>query len=443
MGYKETIIKVFDLQKFGMKFGLDSMKSILKKLGNPDSGGKYIHLAGTNGKGSTAAMVSSILREAGFSVGLFTSPHLVTFKERIQISGVLVTEEEVVELAEEVWQATDKDNPPTFFEFVGAMAFLYFKKHKVDIAVIETGLGGRLDSTNVIVPLVTAITNISLEHTEHLGNTIEEIAFEKAGIIKPKVPFVGGRLCRGALEVIRKRLLEVGARGKFFEKDYFLEVLGQQDGFPIIDYKGPLWSLSSLSLGLVGEYQADNAALALAILEELQGLGFKVTETHLRAGLSKVNWPGRGEIFPPQSWPSDHRGVAPLILDGAHNPDGAEAFGNFLRHTKKKKLHLIVGVMADKDIKGVLTPIIDQADSLYLTRPEYFRAASPELLLEKIRLSFGEPKNLVGLYPLISEALIAASVNSGPEDLVVVSGSLFTVGEARAYLLGEKTVESN
>jgi dihydrofolate synthase/folylpolyglutamate synthase len=419
------------------------MRKILDKLGHPEAGGNFVHLAGTNGKGSTAAMLASILREGGFRVGLYTSPHLITFKERIQVSGVLISEEKVVELAEIVWKATDPDNPPTFFEFVSAMAFLHFKREKADIAVVETGLGGRLDSTNVLKPLVSAITNISLEHTEHLGNTIAEIAFEKAGVIKENTPFAGGRLSAEALKVVQKRLLELNLEGKFLGQNYHVDTVGNKDGAPIIDYRGPVWTFSGLPIPLTGQYQADNAALALAILEILSDKGFPVSEAQVRAGLNKVSWPGRGELFAPCSWPQDKTAKAPLILDGAHNPDGAAAFGTFLRDKPKKRLHLIVGVMADKDIKGVLGPIISEADKLYLTRPEYFRAANPELLLTKIREAFGEPKNLAGLYPTIPEALTAASRAADAEDLVVVSGSLFTVGEARAYLLGEKTVESN
>jgi dihydrofolate synthase/folylpolyglutamate synthase len=444
MGYVETISKLFDLQKFGMKFGLDSMRSILQKLGNPEAGQGFIHISGTNGKGSTAAMISASLWEAGFRAGIYTSPHLVTFRERIQINGEMLSHEDVENLADFVWKATNPESPPTFFEFVTAMAFVYFKRQKTDISVIETGLGGRLDSTNVVTPLLSAITNIGLEHTEHLGNTIAEIAFEKAGVIKENTPFVGGRMLPEALKVMEAKLKEMNAPGKLFGRDYESSVISEGgDGKAVIDYKGPRWSIKSLSIPLSGLYQADNAALALAILEELPALGISIKEVDAVKGFAKTIWPGRGEVFSPGSWPLDKSAKAPLMLDGAHNPDGAKAFGEFLEKRKGSKIHLIAGVMADKDIQGVLGPIISKASRLYLTRPVYQRAASPELLLERIKKAFGEPKVPFELYQELPHAIEAAAKNALPGELAVISGSLFTVGEARAYLTGEKRVESN
>jgi dihydrofolate synthase/folylpolyglutamate synthase len=451
MGYRDTITSIFELQKFGMKFGLDSMRSILSRLGGPEEGGRFVHLAGTNGKGSTAAMLASALSGAGYRTGLYTSPHLVTFRERIRVDGELMPEEEVVELAGEVWKGCDSGRPPTFFEFVSAMAFLRFKKAGTDVAVMEAGLGGRLDSTNVIRPLAAGITNIGLEHTEHLGNTVAEIAAEKAGIIKPGALFAGGRLVPEAVRVIERRLAETGASGLFLGRDFTAETVSVlPDGRHVVDYRGPGWSLDSVTLGLAGPYQADNAALALALLELLASLKdpdgrsmFRLDEDSVREGLLSVSWPGRGELFRPGAWPPAGTGRAPLVLDGAHNPDGAANFAEYLRGRPRRRLHLIVGVMADKDVAGVLGPVLAQADRLYLTRPVYFRAASPELLLEKIRSSSGEPSMPYGLYPEIPGALEAAAGEADPEDLVVVSGSLFTVGEARAFLTGAEIVESN
>ncbi|MDR1308730.1 MAG: bifunctional folylpolyglutamate synthase/dihydrofolate synthase [Deltaproteobacteria bacterium] len=441
--YHGIIARLFELQKFGMKFGLESMERILDNLDRPHDGLRLVHVAGTNGKGSTAAMLAAGLKLAGFKVGLYTSPHLITFRERIQLDGDYIPELDVASMAAQVWPATDPASPPTFFEFVTAMAFLFFKREKADLAVIETGLGGRLDSTNVIRPLVSGITNVSLEHTDHLGKTIEAIAFEKAGVIKPGTPFVGGRLDGPALDTISSRIAECGCPTSYLlGRDYEVRPVGPA-GHPAINYHGPKWRLEGLPLALAGPFQADNAAMALALAETLAGLGYDISPEAAAGGLSAVRWPGRAETFAPGAWPPGHSSAAPLILDGAHNPAGALALASLIRATPRRRLHLIVGVMADKDIGGVLGPIIGEADRLYLTRPAYHRAASPELLLSRIIGALGPPDCPHSLHPSIPEALEAAAASAGPEDLVVLSGSLFTVGETRAYLTGAGDVESN
>jgi dihydrofolate synthase/folylpolyglutamate synthase len=445
MGYKESVQRLFDLQKFGMKFGLDSMRRILSKLGNPERGGKYVHVAGTNGKGSTLANMAAVLESAGYKTGLYTSPHLASFRERIRINGRLISSSRVEELAERVWEAVDPGAPPTFFEFATAMAFIYFKEEGCSPVLIETGLGGRLDSTNVLEPLISAVTNIGLEHTEHLGDTIEKIAFEKAGVIKEGRPFAAGRLVPEALKVIEERARELNAKVKLLGRDYELVSRRDSSGGEIFHYRGTFWNYRDLELGLKGEHQADNAALALAILEELSRTGFPIEAEDLRLGLKNALWPGRGEVFPPGSWPPDKSGKAPLILDGAHNPDGSRAFARHLSGLRKGKglTHMICGVMADKDLFGVLGPLSGAADRLYLTRPQYHRAAEPEVLLQSLKGLKEEPGKLQGLFPSIPEAVEAAAKNASGEDLVALSGSLFTVGEAWAWLTGVTETDSN
>ncbi|MDR0621613.1 MAG: bifunctional folylpolyglutamate synthase/dihydrofolate synthase [Deltaproteobacteria bacterium] len=471
--YRNNVAKLFELQKFGMKFGLESMFRILDKLGQPQEGLKCVHLAGTNGKGSTAAMLAEGLKLCGYNVGLYTSPHLITFRERIQINGQYISEGEVVDLVNQVWPATDPKSPPTFFEFVTAMAFSYFRRQGVDLAIVETGLGGRLDSTNVIFPLVSAITNVSLEHTEHLGTTIEAIAYEKAGVIKPGTPFVGGRLTGKALEIVSDRAKEfkcptVAIMGRDYGATRLPGPGGQalnghtQGGQALnghtqaghssgglawdvhaIDYRGPRWELKNVKVALSGPYQDDNAAMALALAETLESLGYRLDPFTMARGLETVKWPGRAETFSPGAWPPGGSSAAPLLLDGAHNPAGAAALAEHLKIVPRRKLHLIVGVMADKDVAGVLSPVLALADRLYLTRPAYHRAADPETLLSRLSGALGPPQCPHTLHPTIPEALAAAAKEATADDLVVVCGSLFTVGETRAYLLGETDLESN
>ena len=453
MSYQSELQRMFDLQKFGMKFGLESMTNILERLGNPQRGQKFIHLAGTNGKGSVGVMLQSVLAGAGYKIGFYTSPHLATFRERIKVlegfdetnPAGLISEDEVLRLSARVWEATDPESPPTFFEFVTAMAFLHFKERRVDVAIIEAGLGGRLDSTNVIEPLVTAIINIALEHTEHLGGTLDLIAAEKAGIIKPGVSLVTGDLAPEAREVILKAAADKNSPALVLGRDFAVEITAfTPEGRPTISYSRNGREVSGLALGLAGPHQAENAGVALAVLDQLAELGFPVTEDQVRRGLADAVWPGRAETFPAGSWPPDGAPAkAPLLLDGAHNPAGAQALARMLDNIKRRRLHLIVGVMADKDIAGVLGPIFQMADRLYLTRPVFSRAASPGLLWDKVTAALGEPTVPTTLHQTLPGALRAAAAEAGEGDLVLLSGSLFTVGEGRAYLKNLGEVESN
>lgn len=443
--YKRELQKMFDLQKFGMKFGLEGMRGILDKLGRPQQRLKLVHLAGTNGKGSVGVMLQSIMARAGYRAGLYTSPHLVTFRERIKIGGEMIAEDEVLALSARVWQATVPDSPPTFFEFVTALAMLYFEEKGVDLAVIETGLGGRLDSTNVIeAPLATAITNVTLEHTEHLGDTVAKIAAEKAGIIKPGVPVVCGKLVTEAEEVILARAGELGSPVIALGRDFKADIISTDaQGRPHINYRKGSFEIE-MTVPLAGPHQADNAAVALTLALLLAERGFSITADDMRLGMAGADWPGRAETFPAGSWPpSGRKAQAPLLLDGAHNPAGALALAAMLKDFPRRRLHVIVGVMADKDIGGVLGPILSLADRIYLTRPLFSRAASPELLSEKIISALGLPKAPMTLHPGIPEAFRAAADEAGEGDLVLLSGSLFTVGEGRAYLSGIAEVESN
>jgi dihydrofolate synthase/folylpolyglutamate synthase len=444
MSYQKTLTKLFDLQKFGIKVGLDTTRSLLASLADPQKNQAFVHIAGTNGKGSTAATLAAILTASGYRTGLYASPHLVTFRERISLDGQMIDETVTLDLFERVWAVIDETKPPTFFEFVTAMAFLYFQDQKPDLVILEAGLGGRLDSTNVVDPLATAITNISLEHAEHLGATIGAIAKEKAGIIKPNVPFVAGRLVPEALEVILARLKETSVKGLFLGSDFNLTLeKASRDSLPTYAYQSPSLTLNNLSLSLAGPHQVDNAALALALLETLNGLGYPLKPAAVAAGLKNVRWPGRCQRVEPFDWPLDGSGQAPLILDGAHNPGGAVALSQYLDQAKAEKIHLVVGVMADKDVAGVLGPLVPKADYLYLTRPEYDRAAAPTELYDRLVKALGPLTIPTEIRETIPLALKSVAQKANPQDLVVVSGSLFTVGETLAYLTGQPVVEPN
>ena len=419
--YDQTLEFLYSLQKFGIKFGLSSTENLLEALGRPQDDLPVLHLAGTNGKGSTGAMVLSVLRRTGRRIGFFTSPHLVSFQERFAVAderGVeIISRREVVELCAEVRAACSPQEPPTFFEFVTAMAFVLFARQKVDLAIMETGMGGRLDATNVARPLVGVITNISLEHQNYLGRTLSEISGEKAGIIKPGMPVVTGEARPRIRDLFEETTRKQGGKLYALGRD-FLVRRRPEGGF---DYRGLTAEYKKLELSLMGRHQVKNAGLALAALELLAGHGLTADEALIREGLQNTHWPGRTQMFP---------GPPRLMLDGAHNPAAARTLAQVLTDMKYDRLHLILGIMADKDIRSVAAPLAPLADRLYLTRPSYFRAASPQAIVE----AAGNLVRGAQLIEGVPQAIEAARAAAGPDDLVVVSGSLFTVGEALGWL---------
>jgi dihydrofolate synthase/folylpolyglutamate synthase len=419
--YQKTIDKLFELQKFGIKLGLNSTEALLERLGNPHHGLPCLHIAGTNGKGSVGAMVEAALIEAGVKVAMYTSPHLVRFTERFVIKGREISERRVTQLTERIFQVVDEREMPTFFEVVTAMAFLYFAEEKVDLAIMETGLGGRLDATNVCQPLVTLITNIGLEHQDFLGNTLAEIAGEKAGIIKPGTPLVHGVEPGPARRVIEGRAIKLKApmlrRGR--ELRFLRKASG---GFSL---KGSRWSFKHLSTNLVGRHQPINACLALGACELLAQRGIGLEPEHFAKGLKAVRWPGRMERLPRPA------GQPALWMDGAHNIPAAKALAASLDMVRGERspLIMVLGVMADKDYRTILEILVPLADRVVFTRPQYFRAAEPEALAKA-----APKKTQYEVEPDLAKAMQRADQLAGPEGVVLISGSLFTVGEARGIL---------
>ncbi len=367
MDYKESVDYLYTLLKFGMKFGLSSVENLLKSLGQPHLRVPVFHVAGTNGKGSVGATVNSVLTRAGYKVGFFSSPHLVFFRERIMVGPEMIDRQDVVHLVEKIRKVMVPAQPPTFFEFITAMAFDHFAEQKVDLAIMEVGMGGRLDSTNVANSLVGAITNISLDHREHLGNTLPEIAGEKAGIIKPGLPVVTGEKRKYVRDVFESVADNLGAKIYCLGRDFKVRTLASGE----FSYFGLNRDLKRLTLKLLGPHQIRNAAVALASLELLADKGFDFSEMDIREGLKNVSWPGRAEVF---------SGSPDVMLDGAHNPGAASALADLLAQMDYKRLYLVLGIMADKDIPRIMAPLLPKAKSVFLTRPDYERPSSLEHL---------------------------------------------------------------
>ncbi|WP_449246968.1 bifunctional folylpolyglutamate synthase/dihydrofolate synthase [Desulfarculus baarsii] len=425
--YEQAVQRLYDLQKFGIKLGLNSTERLLARLGDPHLKLPTVHLAGTNGKGSVGAMLEATLRQAGLKTGFYTSPHLVRFTERFKIDGQEIAENEVAALADDVWRVVDPSQPPTFFEIVTAMAFLHFARRGVDVLILETGLGGRLDATNVCRPLASLITNIGLEHQDFLGKTLASIAFEKAGVIKPATPLIHGVSQKPARAVIEARAREMAAP----EIRLGREITCRRRADESFALRGRLWRLDDLRCNLRGRHQPLNAALALGATEVLAEKGLAVGPEHFAAGLRRVDWPGRLE-----RWPTDE-GEPALWLDGAHNIPSAKALLASIDLLRRPggPLVMVVGVMADKAVDKILAIVLPAADRVVFSRPGYSRAATPQAL------AAAAPKDCPPseINDDLASAIQRARELAGPEGVVLITGSLFTVGEARAILGGMPT----
>jgi dihydrofolate synthase/folylpolyglutamate synthase len=381
------------------KLGLERIRTVLRALGDPQRSFRSAHVAGTNGKGSTCAMIDAGLRAAGVRTGLFTSPHLIEPTERIQIDGIPVSQaqfQRAFEVVHETAEKLDLDCHPTYFETVTAMGFWLFRELGVDTAVIETGLGGRLDATNVVEPVLTVITAIDFDHEAYLGHTIEAIAGEKAGILKPGVPAVFARQRPEARAVLEARAKELGVRVVRAEE---FEIRDLE-----IDARGSRFN--GLRCPLAGEHQVENAVTAVLALREL-GVDPE--------GIAETRWPGRLEFVAPNP---------DVILDGAHNPAGARALARYLiRFYSGQKIWMIYGAMRDKAIEEVAEILFPIAGELIFTAPDSARAIRPEALAELAGRGRCA-KNLDAAMELVNAEVAA-------EDVVVITGSLFLIGEAR------------
>lgn len=427
MKYEEALEFLQNTGKLGINLGLERIIELLAALDNPHEKIKTIHVAGTNGKGSTIAMLNSILSEAGFKVGVYTSPHLHTYTERIKINNQLITEDE---FARETLELKDillkvckvEQDSPTEFEMLTAIAFNYFYKKKVDIAIIEVGMGGRLDSTNVLKPLFSIITSIDKDHESFLGSTYEKIALEKAGILKNNTPLVLGKQRQECEHVLiteaHKKKSSIYFSQEVNTRELFCNEMGQNIAVTSKFFKGELF------LALLGDHQRDNMEIVLTSLDLLSKNGFVVGEDEVRSGLRKVKWPGRMEFIKAQRR---------FLLDGAHNPQGAEALNRAIgKYFSYKNLIVILGILGDKDQEKIIKHILSLTPIFIVTKPNNIRVTNWRRVGEIIE----KKSKAQVIYEENVEEAIGKAVNlTNQEDLICITGSLYLIGEARQLVL--------
>jgi dihydrofolate synthase/folylpolyglutamate synthase len=425
MNRTDPLEYLFGLERFGIKFGLENMRALVASLGHPERAFRSVHIAGTNGKGSVTAIVDAALRAAGFRSGRYTSPHLVDLSERFVVDGRPIDHEVLLAAVSHVREHVEKliargvlSAQPTFFEVTTAAALEFFAASGVDIAVIEVGLGGRLDATNVITPDATAITSIAFDHEKYLGQTLSSIASEKAGIIKPNVPVVIGALDPDAEAAVESIARERGATIVRANEGVAFERLPAPPGAPTrIRLRTPTHDYGELTISLRGAHQIGNAVVAVRLLELLDTLVVRVPAAAIADGLANVSWPGRLE----------HRRVSvdrEMILDAAHNPAGAAALAAYLGETFDEKLPLVFAAMRDKDVPRMFEVLLPAVSTVILTRASNRRSAGLEDLAQQA--SAAASKTSVLVRPALADAL-ATAWSLSPR--IVVAGSIFLLGD--------------
>ena len=457
---RDPLTYLFGLEQFGIKFGLDNIRTLLDRLGHPERAFRSVHVAGTNGKGSVTAMVDAALRAAGHRSGRYTSPHLIDLTERFVIDGGRVDTAALIAAVADVREAIDDlrasgalTAPPTFFEVTTTVAFELFRRAGVELAVVEVGMGGRLDATNVLTPMTSAITSIAFDHQQYLGATLHDIAREKAGIIKPGVPVVVGDLASEAFAVIEHAARERGAElirasegatvGSFSGGGSFTRRRkpdtadnrskdatagsvggGDQPDFSRIRLRTPTRDYGEIDLSLAGAHQVANALVAVRLLEVVDARGVGVPREAVVEGLANVSWPGRLDR---RRLPDGRE----LILDAAHNPAGAAALAAYLAGDGREKPPLVFAAMRDKDVRGMFHALLPRVGALVVTRTSNRRTMEPEALAEHARAV--APTTLVEIVPSLDEALDAAWRRS---QRIVVAGSIFLVGDVMKRIGG-------
>jgi len=412
--YQASLDYLYSLQLFGIKLGLENIRSLLERLDNPQRKLRIIHIAGTNGKGSTAAALANILSAAGIKAGLYTSPHLHSFTERVRVDTRQIDAAEVVRLTDEI-RPHAEELCTTFFEFTTALALLHFQRSGCAWAILETGLGGRLDATNAVTPELCLITPIAHDHNLYLGETLAEVAGEKAGIFKPGIPVISSRQLPDVHQVLKTRASELDARLLLAGEDF--DWSADKSGF---SFRGFGCQLDDLRPLLVGRHQQQNLALALAAGIWLQQHGTSLSMTVLKKGIEQTRWPGRLE------WLSGK-----VLLDGAHNAAGAQVLAEYLEQQQLRDVQLIVGLKADKQAEQLLAPLLPFVARLYATRPPADASIAPEKLVQLaeksgiLATSYDDPR----------AALRAAEAARKTDQTLLVAGSLFLVAALREDIL--------
>jgi len=421
MTYPETIDYLYGIRLFGQKLGLETMQYLLRLMGDPQNSLRFIHIAGTNGKGSVAAMLHAVLSRAGYKTGLYTSPHLVSFCERFQINGQPIAEADVVRLVEQLKPflervaAHPEFRAPTFFEAVTAMALQHFQEQKVDVVVWETGLGGRLDATNVVTPLASVITNIAFDHTQYLGETLPQIATEKCGIIKPGIPVVTASVTEEVLRVIQATASSQGCPLTVVGQDIHAARLSEDEQGQRVELTGARLDYGPITIPLLGAHQTINCATAVAALE---ASGLPVTTRQVPEGLSQTAWPGRFQIV-------NHNPM--VVLDGAHNAAAADRLAATLRERcAGQKLTLILGVLRDKNYDQMCQILAPLAERIFCLPVNSERTCDPDQLARWCMAA--NPRLRITIAKNPAEAYAQARKENA--EAIVITGSLFLVGEA-------------
>ncbi len=429
MNYTEALAYLESLGKFGIQLGLVRIEALLDQLDHPERRFRSVHVTGTNGKGSTTAMIASALTEAGLRAGMYTSPHLVDYPERMRLNGVDISREAFAgvigqtRLAVEAMIAGGQESP-TEFEVLTAAAFLWFAQEQAELVVVEVGLGGLLDSTNVIVPEISVITNVTLDHMDRCGDTVEAIAHHKAGIIKPGVPVVTGA-SGAALSVIEATAKRAMAECNVLGRDFQLTDSRYENGWQSFRLAVGRGAPEKYCTGMLGRHQADNAALAVRTCQLLGQSEPRLSTEVIRAGLAKVKWPGRFEVFP---------GSPLLVLDGAHNPAGIRTLRQTLDEVfPGRAVVFLFGVLSDKDHAEMARILFRKTDRAVVVRPNSGRAAAVEDIAREISAFVSEVETAGS----IATGLMRAKSWAGPEEIVCAAGSLYMIGEVRRLVVGE------
>ena len=424
ISYQECLDRIYKLGRFGIKLELSTIGNILRFLNHPQKNYHTVHVAGTNGKGSTSTYIASILRQAGFKVGIYTSPHLIKFNERICVDGKEISDQEVVEAYEAVNAVDIGKRKATFFEIATAMAFYHFAKADVEWAVIETGMGGRFDATNVVTPQASVITNLSIEHTDYLGNTIAELANEKGGIIKQNTPVVTAVSQPSGMEVLKKLAKEMNAPLYKLKQDFSIRKTPNKD---TLNYRGLNQTFNQLVQPLPGEHQKENLSLGLAACELIfdrlkdKDERYNLTPELVEKGLAQAKWPGRLEIV--QEEPR-------VIVDGAHNLKAAQVLGKYLTQTlSDRDMTLVVGILDDKPHEAMLEYLVPCAKRVIITKAKIDRSLETQVLVDAVKKIKDVELQVI---EDVAEAVEFAISSSSANDAVCIAGSLYVAGEAKA-----------